>query len=596
MKAHAGSLLNAACMSVAMWSWLTPGVNAADVRLSPQDWPAADLEKYGLLNLVYDLPRPLAEADTAMIGGTSGPLAIHAGLCALRQGGSAADAAIATSLAQIVLTAGSWNSFAGIFYMVYYDAASQRVYSLNAGYNTVLAETEPLTIPSRPQPSGRTALAPGFMAGVEAAHKRFGCLPFEKLFEPSVHLAERGFVVDARFETVMAYRKDVLTRLPEARAVFTKPDGALYRRGDQFRQPQLARTLRKVASDGAGYMYTGDWARRFVDAVRSQGGRITLDDMKRYQAQWDEPLSTSYGDCVIKTLGLPEQGAVHLIEAMNLLEFSKLKDKGHYTTSAEALYWFIQICRLGPLISVTRRGLAAEGEGEFSPVQRVKKESAALHWERLQKRTWQADVYKALKGPEAHSDAVVAVDSKGNVAAVTHTINTTLWGTTGIFVDGVSIPDSASFQQQRLAAHSPGSRFLNVTNPVIVLKQGKPFLAASAIGAGLHECMVQNLVNVLDFGMNPKAALETPNFWGPASVHADAQDAVVKFRSQTVARGEFDRRVLDAVAKLGQPIEELSPSEQTGKAGHWVGIQLSTQSPKLRGSVSHRLNGIVEGY
>ncbi len=101
------------------------------------------------------------------------------------------------------------------------------------------------------------------------------------------------------------------------------------------------------------------------------------------------------------------------------------------------------------------------------------------------------------------------------MAAVLHTINTGLWGTTGIFVDGVSIPDSASFQQSLIARIKPGDRLPDTTNPVIVLKDGKPYLASSCIGSALHQNTMSNLVNVLDFGMDLKKSIDTPNFMGP---------------------------------------------------------------------------------
>src|SRR5262245_65249244 len=116
---------------------------------------------------------------------------------------------MATSLAQIALQAGAPTSYAGILTMVYYDAASKKVYSLNAGYNTVLEEKDPLTIPGGGKPSGRTALVPGFFAGVQVAHDRFGKLPFASLFDPASYMHEREFVVD-RVLGWIKIRQDVL--------------------------------------------------------------------------------------------------------------------------------------------------------------------------------------------------------------------------------------------------------------------------------------------------------------------------------------------------------------------------------------------------
>jgi gamma-glutamyltranspeptidase/glutathione hydrolase len=106
-------------------------------------------------------------------------------------------------------------------------------------------EDDPATIPPNAgpdaKPSGRSALVPGFMAGVEAAHRRFGKLPFAKLFEPAIYYAENGFKLHAIHGSMLAKREAVLTRLPETRRVFTREDGKLYRLGDRFAQPSWPR-------------------------------------------------------------------------------------------------------------------------------------------------------------------------------------------------------------------------------------------------------------------------------------------------------------------------------------------------------------------
>src|SRR5271166_5294954 len=188
-----------------------------------------------------------------MVIGLTGQRSVSAGLEVLKQGGSAADAVLATSLCQVVEAAGSYISLAGILSMMYYDSATGCVHYLNAGFNTPLEEKDPLTIPrldplaGGAAPSGRTVLVPGFMAGVGAAHTRFGKLPLERLFKPAIQLAEDGFEVDPVLAGFIQFRKDVLSRLPETRRIFTKENGRLYARGDVFRQPELAATLRAVA-------------------------------------------------------------------------------------------------------------------------------------------------------------------------------------------------------------------------------------------------------------------------------------------------------------------------------------------------------------
>jgi gamma-glutamyltranspeptidase/glutathione hydrolase len=452
------------------------------VRMSPEAWPSAELEKYWRLQRDYGRPHPAVESAKGMVAVTHDAFSARIGLEALQQGGSAADAALATSLAQIALDAGAVTSYAGILTMVYYDAASKKVYSLNAGYNTVLEEKYPLSIPGGGKPSGRTALVPGFFAGVRAAHDRFGKLPFASLFDPAIYLAEKGFVVDPALSFWINMRKDVLTRLPETKRVFTKQDGEFYKAGELFKQPQLAETLRKIAAQGTDYIYQGEWAKKLVAAVQSEGGKMTLADLKAYRPTWSEPLQTNYHGYQVYSLGLPSLGGVNTIEAFNLLEAADLKQDGHYTTSPEALYEFIRICRAGYFLSLfpTHTIKMYLPDLDLAPESRVKKESARLLWQKMHEPAWEKmlSVFAPKGKADNHSAGVVAVDGKGNMAAVLHSINTVLWGGTGIFVDGVSIPDSATFQQLQIARIKPGDRLPDTTNPVIVLKNDKPYLYA----------------------------------------------------------------------------------------------------------------------
>lgn len=230
-----------------------PRRDSQGVSLSPTTWGDGVVDRYFAQD---DTPRlggeamrarhPLAVGHQGIIAGSTGNVAVLAGRLALERGGSAVDAALATALTQICLAGGSWVSYAGFLQMMYHEAATGQIHNLNAAFNTVRNETDPATIPaddpedpSRPLPDGRTALVPGFMAGVEAAHRRWGVLPFETIFEPAVHFAENGFPVGQLLGGGIQRRKDVLSRLPETRAVFTKANGDFYERGDLFAQPHL---------------------------------------------------------------------------------------------------------------------------------------------------------------------------------------------------------------------------------------------------------------------------------------------------------------------------------------------------------------------
>jgi gamma-glutamyltranspeptidase/glutathione hydrolase len=563
------------------------------INLSPEAWPQGELEKYWQLQKDYNQRQPAVEGSHGMVAVTSDAFAARVGMEALQQGGSAADAVLAAALAQVALKGGATISYAGILTMVYYDAASKQAYSLNAGYNTVKEEKDPLTIPGMGKPSGRSALVPGFFAGVQAAHDRFGKLSFTSLFEPAIYLAEKGFIVDRVLDYYIDSQKSVLTRLPETKRIFTKVAGELYRTGDLFKQPQLAETLRKVAAQRADYIYQGEWAKKFVTAVQSEGGKITLTDLKAYRPIWSEPAHTTYHGYQVYALGQPSLGGVKMIEALNLLEMADLKRHGHYTTSPEALYEFIRICRAGYLLSYWPEIVKMHvPEVDLSFKSRVKKESARLLWRKMNEPAWQKVISAARpkSGGANHSAGVVAVDARGNVAAILHSINGIFWGSTGIFVDGISIPDSASVNRVQIAKLKPGDRLPEPTFPLIALKNEKPYLASSSIGGiGTHAMTINNLVNVLDFGMDLKKSIDTPNFMGPI-LGGDQWD------KEALPEGAFAENLVQAVVAKGQAIKLLSKMELLAQRGYWVAIQIDTKTGKRVGVAPLGANGCVAGY
>ncbi len=552
----------------------------------PDDPPAATRNAHSFL----------AEGRAGMVVGLTGGRSVAGGLEVLKEGGSAADAVIATSLSQVVEAAGSYISFAGILSMMYYDSSTGRVHHLNACFNTPLEEKDPLSIPrldpfaGGAAPSGRAVLVPGFMAGVGAAHARFGKLPLVRLFKPAIQLAEDGFAIDPLLAGFIQFRKDVLSRLPETRRVFTKANGKLYERGDLFRQPELAATLRAVAAEGTLSMYSGDWAQRFVAAVRKDGGALTLRDLESYKALWEEPLETTYGNARVHAPGPSTHGGVDTLEALNLVEFAGLKQHGLPTASSESLFWLMQITR-NQEVSYTQELLTRRfPDRDLSPRARVGKPSARWVWDRMQAGEWPFATTPGTTSRNriGHSSGVVAVDRWGNVAALTHTIYTALWGRTGIFVGGISIPDSAVFQQEAMKAAGPGKRVRESMSPVLITRNGKPVLASTAIGGGLHQRNVQVLAGILEFGMDAQASLDSPSLLLPEYKEARA--------IARVSQGAFDRKVLEGVRLLGQEVKEVSGPERGAYIGYWAGIQIDPATGLLQAAGTTELPSHAAGY
>lgn len=504
---------------------------------------------------------------------TGPPQAAQVGMDMLDRGGSAADAALASALARITLDMGHIVSFAGIYMMVYYEASTGNVYSLNACFKIPYEEDDPLSIPSEGIPNARGVMVPGFMAGVQAAHDRFGKLPFQDVFQPAIDLAENGFPLPEWQLNQIRDHWHVLGVLQETRNVFLKRKYGLFRSyqpGDIFTQPELAITLSQVASQGAEYMYTGDWGQRFVEIVRREGGKMTLQDMEEYEPVWADPMHTVFNGYDIHALGYPSLGAMRVVLGINLMECANLAAFDHCSRSADALYRLMYCSRVGEFFGFPYAPEIVKMHipgGDFTYDACAKKENARLIWNSVENGEWQdIESHIAQWGhyPPGHSEAIIAMDGEGNVAAVCHTINTDHWGNSGIFVDGVSVPAAGYFQQTRIQKAGPGAYLPDTTNPVLVLRNGMPAMASSCIGSDLQSATVQNLYNMILFDMNMSQSRATGKF----------QSLDWRTLNMKVRRGAFSQSLLDAVQNMGLGITLVD----NWASAYWIGLRIAPQS------------------
>jgi len=520
-------------------------------------------------------------AVNGLVTGTTGASAQEAGVRMLKAGGTAADAIVATAMNQICLAAGSWVSYAGLMNVIYYEAATGKIYNMNASYDTVEGETDAATIQAPDfskglkgtdaiPADGRNVLVPGFLKGAEELVKRFGKLDLKQVTAPSIECATEGFPVTEGGVEQLAFRKDVLSRDPETKAIYFKPDGSDYAAGDIFKQPALAATLSKFAEQGADYIYKGPWAEKLVKKTQELGGKLSMKDMETYEVLWTDPVHANYHGYDVYVHGLPAAGGVNTLEALALADLAGLADMAYYAESPEALMTLSNITRVA--VPLTYGG-AAMGEAlqmDFSYAGRLNPETTAKLWAIMQAGHFPGVV--PPKTAPAHSDGVVVVDKDGNVAAMVHSINTVSWGTNGLNIDGISIPDSAAIQVSAVAATVPGERLTDPTNPGLVMKDGKPFLGFASLGAGLPQRTIAGLISVLDFGMTPQEAINAPAFGFTEFTAAGATGA------QTIGKGDLSPEMIAAVAELGLEIKE-----DDSLRGYWIAIQIDPETGELKG-------------
>ncbi len=438
-----------------------------------------------------------AFGSKAMIAVTSGAAAIPGLVEALRERQmNAMDAALSAAFSQIVMCAGSWVSFAGIMNCAHFDPRSGTVEFLDAGFDLPRGETRPRTIPKTGTRNGRSALVPGFMAGAQAAHERYGSADWNDIVAPSLALAHGGVEVTETLARLIDFRAEVLLGSDEGRAIFQR-EGRLAKVGDVLAQNELAGLLDSVATQGAGVLTRGDWAQRMVANVRAAGGKLDLQDLEGYSANWTPPDSVRYGAFDVSVAPPPQLGGVCLREALASIGSGRLSGMGHYASSPEALIQVLRASHLCYARFLTDTSSAPVGAA-FESADGSGPKALSL-----------ADRLTGFSSRAPHSDVVVAADPDGCLAVICHSINTTAWGTTGLFVDGVSIPDSAAFQQSLLARIPSGGRVPNALCPAIITSDDA-VIGLGGIGGSVSETMLQTTVNLLDYGKSLEAAAHEP--------------------------------------------------------------------------------------
>jgi gamma-glutamyltranspeptidase/glutathione hydrolase len=541
------------------------------------------------------------EGHSGYVAATLSPIATHVGIETLRQGGTAADAALATALTQVTTSLGSIVSYAGVLQLVYYDARTQRIYSLDAGWNSYADERSPATIPqanitlldpNHPATAGafgRETLVPGFMAGIGAIHTRFGRLPLSQLFQPAIWYSAHGVEVTPLLAYYFGARQTALARTGAGRRFLAQAGHPSPKAGDLFVQPEVAHLLTDIATHGPKVMYTGAWANAYVQAVRTEGGRVTAQDLKRYRPTWEEPLSVRFAEFNVWGPGIGNASGCALLAALNLLDAAHVNSSGPYWTDPRAFTTYaqaLQVAISGPFTPQVlsfehQHGLSSNCAGRTTPLY-----AAAV-----------APVLPQLSGYSSqapaghHSAAVVAVDKWGNVAALVHSCNCEIWGDSGIVVDGVPIPNAGGIYQYKLAMIQPGGRLSGDMAPVIVTRH-TPVLAAATVGTSL----IQETARIVASGLRTDQTLQNVMTAPPLLLNMDPTKDPLAPRQVPVPENAYDEPFLAAVDKAGIPVTQLPRERVLTVRGTAATGLIDTATGGLRGTEVPGVAVFVESY
>ena len=468
---------------------------------------------------------------------TQEPLAADVGLRVLQSGGNAIDAAVAIGFALAVTYPFAGNLGGGGFMLI--RLADGRSTFIDFREKAPLAATRNMYLDSKGNVSEdslvgwRAAGVPGTVRGLELAHEKYGRKAWAELLNPAIGLASEGYPVSYSMDASLKNSAGLLSRFPESKRILL---GVHY--GDRLIQPELAATLKRIRDRGASDFYDGETAQKLATAMSANGGLITLEDLKKYQAEESEPLRGHYRGYEIITSPPPSAGGIGLLQMLGMLEGSGYEKSG--AGSAASIHYVAEVMRrfyadrseyFGdpdfykvPVTKLTDPKYIASRRATIDPLH-------ATPSDRIRPGN-----LNVREGTETTHFNVV--DSEGNAVAVTYTLNNG-YGS-GATVPGLGfllndeMDDFAAkpgtenlfhLIQGEANAIQPGKRPVSSMAPTIVLRDGKLFLMLGAPGGSrIINGVLQVLLNVVDFHMNGQDAVDWPRFhhqWMPDVLYVE---------------------------------------------------------------------------
>ncbi|MES2773750.1 MAG: gamma-glutamyltransferase [Bacteroidota bacterium] len=521
------------------------------------------------------------------------PLAAKVGADILMQGGNAIDAAIATQLVLAVVYPGAGNIGGGGFMVA--RMSTGKTIALDFREMAPAAATEDMYVNKKTgKPNASLSLnghlasgVPGTVAGIFAEMK-YAKLPIKTLIQPAIEIAEKGFVITEREarnldSNMKAFEKNNTT-LP----VFCKKNG-WWKAGDTLVQKDLAKTLKRIRDNGAKGFYEGETARLIVNEMERGAGIITLADLKNYKAKERVTNEFDYKGYHIITMPPPSSGGLLMNQMFKMLEQRPLKQYGFLTAQSVSL-----------ITEVERRAYAdrAEhlGDPDFYKVPAKTMVSDAYLKERMKdydstKASKSTDIKAGMIKESEQTTHISIIDKDGNCVSLTTTLNggygsKTVVGGAGFLLNNEmddfssqpGVPNMFGAIGGKANAIAPAKRMLSSMTPTIVLKDGKPFMIVGTPGGTtIITSVLQNIINVIDYGMNAHDAVNNPKFhhqWQPDQVDVEK---------------EFPADVRAQLQSMGYKINERRP---------WSASEmiLLTGNKKFEAAADKRGDDSAEGY
>jgi gamma-glutamyltranspeptidase / glutathione hydrolase len=562
-------------------SGATP-VAAPTIPRVPDGWP-------------FPLDRPAAVGERGMVV-TDQPLATEAGLAVLRDGGNAVDAAVATAFALAVVLPSAGNIGGGGFLVAHVDGQS---HALDFRETAPAAGSRDMYLDASGETGDRSvtghlaAGVPGSVAGLWAAHEKLGSKPWAELVQPAIRLAEEGFEVDDYAAGVIKAEAARLARFPASAALYLR-EGAPLPVGTRLKNPDLARTLRRIAERGRDGFYKGETADLLLAEMKRGKGIITARDLEGYEAKWRAPITFQYRGHEVISMPPPSSGGLTLALIAAQLSADDLAGLGWHTAKAVHL----QAESMRRAFAVRNEVL---GDPDYVTFDQAEILSPAFSARlRASISTDRATPSREISGRPAPAESrqtthFSVTDERGNAVALTTTING--WYGSAVTVAGAGFllnnemddfaarpgtPNMYGLVQGEANAIAPGKRMLSAMTPTIVLdRDRRPLLVTGASGGPfIITTVFQAMSNRLDYGLGVSALMRAPRLH-----HQHLPDAL------RLEMNGFEAAEVAALQRLGHEVGLFS-HEDDGS----IGATIERRDGRWFGQSDPRITGLAKGY
>lgn len=527
---------------------------------------------------------------------TSQPLATQVGLQILREGGTAVDAAIAANAA-LGLMEPTGCGIGGDLFAIVWDAGSKSLHGLNASgrsprnlsYEKLVGELKALDRKRIPSLGMLPISVPGAVSGWSELHRKFGKLPLEKILASAISYAERGFPVSEVIARGWRRSVPIYRKQPGAFLETLAIDGEGPKAGEIFRNPDLARTYRRLASEGLESFYRGDLADEMVTFFADHGGYLEALDFAEHRAEWVEPVSVNYRGYQVYELPPNGQG-IAALQILKMLGKRDLKAMGR--NSPELLHLMIE-CK--KLVYEDRAKFYADPDFARAPLDHLLSDEYAT--ERL-----------ALINPDRASRRLMAgkaelntgdtiylstADAEGNMVSL---IQSNYRGMgSGVVVPGLGFGfqdrgELFTLEKGHANCYAPGKRPFHTIIPAFVMKEGQPWLSFGVMGGGMQpQGHVQILVNMIDFGMNVQEAGDAARWQHLGSSQPTGQ--VMTDGGRVELESSFPWKTIRALKNLGHDVRAGN-----GGFGGYQAILRDSKNLTYQGASESRKDGQAAGF